>query len=124
LKTRIAVIAAGVATIKGNEMGWIIGKIGKLFVGHRTRIGGVGAILMGVIGAINMLWPDTVPGMEPMTTTEIGAWFTGGFAALGIGGKVDKNTEAVKNGNATLAEKPAVIVTPELTDEQRELITR
>jgi len=81
-------------------MNWIVTKlirwIGGRFDGYKTKIGGVGLILTGVISAINLVWPDTVPGAPMMDLDGIIAAIGGGLVALGIGGKIDKNTAAVK----------------------------
>lgn len=89
-------------------MNWIITKlvrwIGGRFDGYKTRIGGVGLILTGVISAINLIWPGTVPGVQTMDLDGIIAAIGGGFVALGIGGKIEKNTAAVKeSANAQTA---------------------
>lgn len=89
-------------------MNWIITKlvrwIGGRFDGYKTRIGGVGLILTGVISAINLIWPETVPGVQTMDLDGIIAAIGGGFVALGIGGKIEKNTAAVKeSANAQTA---------------------
>jgi hypothetical protein len=86
--------------MKGDAMNWIITRLlkwaGGKFVGHRTIIGGVGFILLGIINLINLIWPDTIPGMPPMDLDGVLALFAGGFTALGIGGKLEKNIVAVK----------------------------
>lgn len=89
-------------------MNWIITKlakwIGGKFDGYKTQIGGIGLILTGVISAINLIWPGTVPGVPTMDLDGIIAAIGGGFVALGIGGKIEKNTAAVKesaNAQAT-----------------------
>ncbi len=81
-------------------MNWILSKgirfIGGKLDGYKTKIGGVGLILTGIIGIINMMWPDTVPALPPIELEQIIGYIGGGFVALGIGGKMEKNTTAVK----------------------------
>ena len=79
---------------------WIITKglrwMGSKFDGYKTKIGGVGLILTGVVSAINLIWPGTVPGIPDMSLDQILTTTAGGFIAIGIGGKLDKNTAAVE----------------------------
>jgi len=85
-------------------MDWIIGKglrwVGGKFDGYKTKIGGFGLILLGIIGIINFIWPDIVPGVPHMSLEESIGSVTGGCVALGIGGKIDKNTAAVKEASS------------------------
>lgn len=80
-------------------MNWLIKKIlgfaGRALDGKKTKIGAIGAILFGICGAINIMFPNTVPGVN-LTVDELAGYISGGFVALGIGGKLDKNTSAVK----------------------------
>lgn len=71
---------------------WLIGKIlawaGKKLDGYKTKIGGVGLILVGVTGIIGQIFPDQgLPVMD--LETAFGA-IAAGLAALGIGHKVEK----------------------------------
>lgn len=89
-------------------MNWVITRlvrwIGGRFDGYKTRIGGIGLILTGVISAINLVWPETVPGVPTMDLDGIIAAIGGGFVALGIGGKIEKNTAAMReSANAQTA---------------------
>ena len=85
-------------------MNWLMGKglkwVGGKFDGYKTKIGGFGLILLGVIGIVNFMWPDTVPGCPVMTLEESIGSITGGCIALGIGSKIDKNTAAVKEASS------------------------
>ena len=66
----------------------IFGRIARSLDGHKTTIGGVGAILIGVTGLIGHYWPDVgLPDMDPETSL---GYIAGGFTALGIGGKLEK----------------------------------
>jgi hypothetical protein len=80
----------------------------KLLDGYKTKVGAVGMILLGlvlclysVVGMIGGLFPDQgLPTMtldEGFTLLAIG-WgiVTVGYTALGIGGKMDKQTAALK----------------------------
>ncbi len=58
--------------------------------GYKTTIGAVGLILIGVTGLIGTYFPDThIPAMD--TDTALG-YIAGGFTALGVGHKIEKNT--------------------------------
>lgn len=80
-------------------MNWIITKLlkwaGSKLDGYKTKIGGAGLILLGSIGAVNLIWPDAVPGIPAMDMDGIIGSISTGFVALGLGHKLDKNTEAV-----------------------------
>lgn len=109
-------------------MKWILGFIGKRLDGYKTKIGGVGLILSGIVGAINLLFPDTVPYPE-MSVEGVIANITGGFAVLGIGGKIDKNTAAVEasgvtNESITIVNSEQTITSPELTEELKNALNR
>jgi len=103
---------------------WLITKglrwAGGKFDGYKTKIGAFGLILTGIVSLINIIWPGTVPGIPEMTIDQVIASITGGVIALGLGGKIDKNTEAVKAQAQT--SEPQRIVTPELSAEQIERI--
>ena len=66
----------------------IFGRLARALDGYKTSIGGVGMILIGVTGLIGHFWPDSIiPDMDLETSF---GYITGGFAALGIGGKLEK----------------------------------
>ncbi len=90
----------------------------KKLDGHKTKIGGVGAILGGVvtclggiIGFLGNYFPEQgLPAMDIDTVlTTLGLGWTGiaaGFATLGLGGKAEKLKTAIEangeaNGNGT-----------------------
>ena len=82
-------------------MNWIVTKslgfIGRKLDGYKTKIGGCGLILSGLIGLINLTFPGTVP-FPAMDLETVITNMAGGFAVLGIGGKIEKQTAAVENG--------------------------
>lgn len=66
----------------------ILGFVGKKLDGYKTKIGGVGIILVGVTGIIGQIFPDQgLPAVD--LETSIGS-IAAGLAALGIGHKVEK----------------------------------
>lgn len=79
----------------------IIGKllrfIGRKFDGYKTTIGGAGMILSGLAGLIGYMFPDQ-PDLPRMDIEQALLTISGGFAVLGIGGKVEK-TRAAVSGN-------------------------
>lgn len=103
-------------------MNWILKKLlgygGHKLNGYKTKIGGAGLILYGLIGAINLMFPEAIPGVT-LTIDEVVGYFSGGFVAIGVGGKIDKNTAAVESNNVLQRLEPQIIRTSELTDEQR-----
>jgi hypothetical protein len=73
----------------------ILSFIGGKLDGHKTKIGGVGLILLGLAGIIS----HTFPSLDLPLKADLDIYLTylaGGFATLGIGGKIEKNTNAVK----------------------------
>jgi hypothetical protein len=86
-----------------NTISWLVTKIirlvGARFDGYKTRIGGFGLILTGIVAAINLVWPATVPGLPEMDLDQIIGAITGGMIAIGLGGKIDKNTAAVQTAS-------------------------
>ena len=82
-------------------MNWIItkflGLIGRRLDGYKTKIGGCGLILSGLVGLINLTFPETVP-FPAMDLETVITNMAGGFAVLGIGGKLEKQTAAVVDG--------------------------
>lgn len=102
-------------------MNWILKLLGSKFDGYRTKAGGIGLILLGVVGYINIIWPDSVPLVPVLTVNEAWASVSAGLVAIGLGGKIDKNTKAVEVGNAI---KEQTITSPPLSDEQRAALTQ
>lgn len=109
-------------------MNWLIKLAGKWLIGRRSKLAGVGCFAMFALGVAVNVRPDLLPMVDVMSWDQTGAWFLAGLAAFGLAGKADKaieavkqNTEAVENGNTILTEKQ-IIVTPPLTDEQREVL--
>jgi DNA-binding protein YbaB len=77
--------------------------IGKVLNGYKTKIGGGGAILLGILGIIRLIFPDLTQlpdiGLEGSLLS-----LSGGFTALGIGGKLQKQTATIKGqqGSASI----------------------
>ena len=71
----------------------IIGKLlrwaGGRLDGYKTTIGGIGMIATGLAGLIGYVFPDQ-PDLPRMDLDEVLALMAGGFAVLGIGGKIEK----------------------------------
>ena len=87
---------------------WLIGKvlgfIGRKLDGYKTKIGGIGLIMAGVIGIIAEMFPDQGlprPGLE----VSLG-YLTGGFAVLGIGHKVEKVKAVVQAQAVSQGDRP------------------
>lgn len=76
---------------------WLIGRIlgfaGRKLDGYKTKIGGVGLILVGVTGILGMIFPDQ--GLPVMDIDSACAAIAAGIAALGLGHKAEKTTAAV-----------------------------
>lgn len=99
----------------------VLGFVGKKLDGYRMKIGGIGGILFGLVGAINIMFPGTIPGVE-LSVNEVVGYFSGGFAVFGYAGKLDKNTAAIKESGNVLqvsTAEPQGIISPDLTEDQR-----
>ncbi|PKN60667.1 MAG: hypothetical protein CVU53_01870 [Deltaproteobacteria bacterium HGW-Deltaproteobacteria-11] len=93
---------------------WLIGKIlglvGRKLDGYKTKIGGVGLILVGVTGIIAQIFPDQgLPTMD--LETSLGS-IAAGVAALGLGHKAEKTRAEVARTVAVPAELDVREVTP------------
>jgi hypothetical protein len=69
---------------------------GKKLDGHKTQIGGVGSILMGILGIIGIVFPDQKT--VDLSFEASMALIIAGFAALGVGGKLEKLKKAIGDG--------------------------
>lgn len=74
----------------------ILGLVGQKLDGKKTLIGGVGGIVLGVLGIVKVMFPDQLPQLPDLGVEASLAAISAGFAVLGIGGKLEKNTQAVK----------------------------
>ncbi len=72
----------------------LLGFVGKKLDGYKTKIGGVGLILVGVVGVIAKLFPDQ--GLPEMDLDAAIASIAAGVAALGLGHKAEKTRAAVE----------------------------
>ena len=75
-------------------MNWLRDKmlayVGLKLNGKKTYIAGTGFLLMGIIGVIGKIYPDS--GMPDSDWDTIGGFFSGGMAAFGLGHKIEKIT--------------------------------
>ncbi|HDO25855.1 MAG TPA: hypothetical protein ENG95_04350 [Nitrospirae bacterium] len=73
--------------------------IAKKFDGKKTVIGGIGLILLGIVHIVGIAYPDL--GL-PVSTIEVALTeISGGFAVLGLGGKLEKIKKiAVEKGGS------------------------
>lgn len=88
---------------------WLLTKlfawIGRKLDGHKTRIGGVCLILNGLVGIVGTIYPDQ--GLPAMTLETAFACIGSGFVALGLGGKLEKQTQAITQAAAVDTTDPA-----------------
>jgi hypothetical protein len=73
--------------------------IGKKLDGYKTKIGGGASILMGILGIVGLMFPDQKT--VDLSLEASLALIVAGFAALGIGGKVQKLLNAMKDESQT-----------------------
>ncbi|MDD2319158.1 MAG: hypothetical protein PHO83_03810 [Geobacteraceae bacterium] len=71
----------------------VLGWIGKKLDGYKTKIGGVGLILIGAAGMIGRVFPDQ--GLPEMDVDSAVASIAAGVAALGLGHKAEKTRAAI-----------------------------
>lgn len=74
----------------------VFGYVGRKLDGYKAIIGGVGMILMGLTYFVRFFFLDLTQFPEPSMETGF-TYITGGFATLGIGGKLQKMIEAEKD---------------------------
>lgn len=75
--------------------------IGRKLDGHKTQIGSIGAILLGVVHLLAETFPDA--GLPKATLNQAMLEITGGLTGLGIGGKLQKQTDAMQNNQAQIS---------------------
>ena len=74
--------------------------VGKRMDGHKTQFAGIGSILFGILGIIGVMYPDSK--IVDLTIEQALTAIIGGLAALGLGGKLDKVKNVLKeNGNGS-----------------------
>ena len=66
----------------------VIRYIARKLDGYKSIIGGVGSILLGLAGMIGIFYPDS--GLLQMEFDVACGYIVGGFAVLGVGGKLEK----------------------------------
>jgi hypothetical protein len=71
---------------------WIAGRLD----GYKTIIGGAGFFLAGILGTIQLMWPDLIPDAGTPSIDSVLTLFAAAFGAWGIGHKIEK-TAADKN---------------------------
>jgi hypothetical protein len=81
---------------------------GKKLDGHKTKLGGLGFLLYGIVGLLGKMFPDQ--GLPVLETSSIWELIFTGIAILGLAGKADKLTTAVQNSptsvQAVVVSKP------------------
>ena len=74
--------------------------IGKRLDGHKTKFAGVGSILYGILGIFGIMFPDSK--VVDLSLEQAIGILLGGLAVLGLGGKVEKIKDVLKeNGNGS-----------------------
>lgn len=71
----------------------VLGRVASALDGYKTKIGGVGLILIGVVGLIGHYWPDT--GIKGMDIERALDSISLGIATLGLGHKAEKAKQAI-----------------------------
>ncbi len=82
-----------VGWMKVKVLGFVLGLLGQKLDGKKTLIGGVGLIMLGLTGILEVMFPDQgLPklGLEVSLTHVVA-----GFSVLGLGGKAEKLKTAV-----------------------------
>lgn len=67
----------------------ILRLISRKLDGYKTKIGGVGFILLGMTGIIRIVFPEFTQ-LPDMTLEACLASISAGMTAIGLGGKADK----------------------------------
>ncbi len=92
---------------------WFLGKflafIGRKFDGYKTKIGAGGGIVLGVLGLVKCMFPDQLPALPDIGVEASLGLISAGMAALGIGGKLEKQKAAtIEQTTAIAAQTEAV----------------
>ena len=66
----------------------LLGLLGRKLDGYKTKVGGVGLVLVGFIGLVALVFPDQ--GLPQMDIDTALTTIASGFAVLGLGGKAEK----------------------------------
>jgi hypothetical protein len=73
----------------------LLGYVGGRLSGYKTYIAGGASIIYGLIGILGIMFPDQkLPQMD--TNTAFG-YISAGLAVIGVGHKIEKNTQAVES---------------------------
>ncbi len=81
----------------------LLGSVGKRLDGYKTKIGGAGFILMGVLGIMRIMFPD-LSQLPDLTLEASLGLISAGITALGLGGKTEKQTTAIREQTAAVVE--------------------
>ena len=79
----------------------LIGTVGSRLDGYKTKIGGFGFILLGLLGIIRIVFPDMTQ-LPSMTMEASLGLISAGITALGLGGKAEKQTIAIRAQTAAV----------------------
>lgn len=93
------------------------GWIGRKTQGCKTKAGGIGLIILGIVGILGHIWTDAGLPVQEWDTIfgEIGA----GLAALGIGSKIERVKAAVQeNTEITKVNAPVKGLLPEAEEKK------
>lgn len=74
-------------------LGKLLAFLGRKTDGYKTKAGGVGLILTGLVGLLGHLYPDQ--GLPAMELESVFTTVSAGFVALGLGGKAEKVLGAI-----------------------------
>lgn len=69
--------------------------LGRKTDGYKTKVGGVGLILTGLVGLLGHLYPDQ--GLPTMELESVFTTISAGFVAIGLGGKAEKLKAALES---------------------------
>ncbi|MDA8082299.1 MAG: hypothetical protein M0024_01410 [Nitrospiraceae bacterium] len=79
----------------------LIGSVASRLDGYKTKIGGFGFILLGLLGIIRIVIPDLTQ-LPAMTMEASLGLISAGITALGLGGKAEKQTLAIREQTAAV----------------------
>lgn len=89
-------------------LGKLLAYLGRKTDGYKTKAGGLGLILTGLVGLLGHLYPDQ--GLPTMELENVVTTVSAGFVALGLGGKAEKL-------KAALEVKPNAPAPPEIAEQ-------
>lgn len=87
----------------------ILGAVGSMLDGYKTKIGGAGSIMLGVLGVVKVIFPDQLAALPDAGIETSLGMIVAGFSVLGLGGKSEKTKTAIIEQTAAIQEQNRLV---------------